>query len=96
MQVGFRFAQYLKDHPGLTYDDLAEVHKVTKARVCQLIALYNRLPSGISDYLLTTNDPEILKYFTERRLRPLTLLKSDKDKFIKFDEMIKEAMAVRE
>jgi len=34
---------------------------------------------------------EVLKYFTDRTLRPLTLLASDDDKLRKFDEM-KEAM----
>jgi hypothetical protein len=31
---------------------------------------------------------KFLKYFTERRLRPLTLLASDEDKIKKFDEMM--------
>jgi hypothetical protein len=37
-------------------------------------------------------EPEILKHFTERRLRPLTLLAYDEDKIKKFDEM-REALA---
>jgi hypothetical protein len=56
-----------------------------------MVALHNRLPAPITDYLINTDAPEILKYFTERRLRPLTLLASDDDKLRKFDEM-KEAM----
>jgi hypothetical protein len=36
---------------------------------------------------MNTDEPEILNYFTERRLRPLTLLASDEDKIKKFDEM---------
>jgi hypothetical protein len=62
---------------------------VSKARICQMLALHNRLPAPITDYLINTNDLEILKYFTERRLRPLTLLTSDDDKIRKFDEMRK-------
>ena len=54
-----------------------------------MVALYNRLPYQISDYLMNTDEPKILKYFTERRLRPLTLLASDDDKIRKFDKMIK-------
>jgi len=45
----------------------------------------------ITDYRMNTDEPEVLKYFTERKLRPLTLLASDDDKLRKFDEM-KEAM----
>ena len=40
---------------------------------------------------MDTDESEILKYFSERRLRPLTLLASDADKLRKFDEM-KEAL----
>ncbi len=53
-----------------------------------MVALYNRLPARITEYLTNTNKAEILKYFTERRLRPLTLLGSDDDKLLKFDEMM--------
>jgi hypothetical protein len=41
---------------------------------------------------MNTGETEILKYFTERRLRPLTLLASDVDKIKKF-EMIKKTFA---
>ena len=56
-----------------------------------MIALYKRLPSRITDFLMNTNEPEILEHFTERRLRPLTLLSSDDEKIWKFEE-IKEAL----
>jgi len=87
IKVGLKFVQYLKDHPDSTYDDLSKIYGVCKARVCQMVALYNRLPSRITEYLMNIDEPEILKHFTERRLRPLTLLASDDDKIRKFDEM---------
>lgn len=40
-----------------------------------------------TDFLVNTGEPTNLNYFTERWLRPLTLLASDKDKIKKFDEM---------
>ena len=91
IKVGFKFVQYLKDHPDSTYDELAGLSGVSNARICQMVALYNRLPALITDYLMNNDEPAVLKYFTERRLRPLTLLASDDDKLRKFDEM-KEAM----
>lgn len=91
IKVGFQFVQYLKDHPDSTYDELADMSGVSKARICQMVALHNRLPAPITDYLLNVDEPEILKHFTERRLRPLTLLASDDDKLRKFEAM-KEAM----
>jgi len=52
-----------------------------------MIALCKRLPPEITEYLINAYEPEILKHFTERRLRPLTMLESDEDKTKKFDEM---------
>lgn len=84
VKVGFKFVQYLKNHPDSTYDDLSEMSGVSKARVCQMVALCNKLSAQITDYLMNTDEPEVLKHFTERRLRPLTLLASDEDKILKF------------
>ncbi len=52
-----------------------------------MIALCKRLPPEITEYLVNTDESEILKHFTERKLRPLTLLASDEDKIKKFYEM---------
>jgi hypothetical protein len=57
----------------------------------EMVALHKRLPAPITDYLMNNDEPEVLKYFTERRLRPLTLLATDDEKLRKFEEM-KEAM----
>ena len=56
-----------------------------------MIALFRKLPSEITDFLLNKDEPEILKHFTERKLRPLTLMATDDDKIRKFAEM-KEAL----
>ena len=86
--TGFRFVEHLNDNPQATYDDIAADAGTTKARVCQMIALCRRLPSEITDYLMDTDDPETLKFFTERRLRPLTLMATDDDKITRFKEMV--------
>jgi hypothetical protein len=87
VRIGFEFVEYLSKDPNATYDDLSLDAGITKARVCQMIALCKRLPPEITEYLINTEEPEILKHFTERKLRPLTLLASDEDKIMKFDEM---------
>ena len=91
VRTGYRFVEYLKENQYVTYEDLANQLGITKARVCQMIALYKRLPARITDFLMNTNEPEILEHFTERRLRPLTLLLSDEEKIRKF-EAIEEAL----
>ena len=52
-----------------------------------MVALYKRLPARITDFLMNTNELEILEHFTERRLRPLTLLLSGEEKIRKFEEI---------
>lgn len=59
----------------------------SKARISQIIALIKRLPDEIVDYFHMENNFEELKYFTERRLRPLTLMASDEEKIERFNEM---------
>ncbi len=87
VRAGFEFVEYLNKNRDATYDDLSLDSGITKARVCQMIALCKRLPPEITEYLINTDEPEILKHFTERKLRPLTLLASDEDKIKKFYEM---------
>ncbi len=87
VKVGSKFIQYLKDHPGATYDDVAGISGISKARVCPMLALCKRLPKEITDFLMNTDEPETLKHFTERKLRPLTLMASDDDKIERFKEM---------
>ena len=87
VRTGFEFVAYLDKNPNATYDDLSVEAGITKARVCQMIALYKRLPAEITDFLMNVDESKILKHFTERKLRPLTLLASDEDKIKKFYEM---------
>jgi len=87
VRTGFQFIEYLRDHPNATYDDLSNDAGVTKARICQMIALCRKLPSEINDFLLNTDEAKILKHFTERKLRPLTLMATNEDKIRTFAEM---------
>jgi len=52
-----------------------------------MIALVKKLPQEIIDYFTGKVEPANLNYFTERRLSPLTLLKSDEAKIERFREM---------
>ena len=52
--------------------------------VYQMTALVTKLPSEIRDFLAGAKDPAVLQYFTERRLRPLTIMPSDEDKIARF------------
>jgi hypothetical protein len=88
VQTGVRFVEYLNQNPNATYDELAADAGLTRARVCQMIALCRRLPTEITDFLMDTDDPETLKFFTERRLRPLTFKATEDEKINRFNEII--------
>ena len=93
VRTGLEFVEYLNKNPNATYDDLSVDAGITKARVCQMIALYKRLPADITDFLMNVDEPNILKHFTERRLRPLTLMDSDDEKIQEF-EVIRELLNI--
>lgn len=84
---GFLYIQFLEENPHATYADLASAKGITKARISQMIAVCRRLPKEITEFLIETDDPSILAYFTERRLRPLTRMNSDIEKIEKFNQM---------
>ena len=51
VRTGFEFVEYLDKNPNATYDDLSLDAGITKARVCQMIALCKRLPPEITDWV---------------------------------------------
>jgi hypothetical protein len=73
---------------GATYQDLANRYNISKARVCQMVALIKKLPQEIIDFL--SDSSKNIEFFTERRLRPLTHLVSDREKIKKFNEIKKK------
>ncbi|MGA1867710.1 MAG: hypothetical protein ACMUJM_04090 [bacterium] len=85
---GYKYFECLQESPDSTYSAVAEKFNISKARVCQMIALVIRLPREIIDFIVDKNDPQFLSHFTERKLRPLTLLEFDEEKVDRFKEMV--------
>jgi hypothetical protein len=56
--------------------------------VYQLVALVTKLPDQVKDILTSNEDSVIGRYFTERRLRPLTRLDTDEEKQARFQSMV--------
>jgi hypothetical protein len=61
-----------------SYADIAKKFKVSRAEVCYHIGLVNRLPEKFVSWLEQNDDPEVLRVFTERRLRPIARLDDEK------------------
>ena len=79
---------YLEKIPGSSYKDVAKEFNISKARVCQMIALVTKLPEEIIERLINKNEPESLSYFNERQLRPLTQIKNPELQKEKFGELL--------
>lgn len=84
MLQGLRFLRVFEQESVKTYAHAAELLGVSRQRVYQLTSLVTRLPEEIKDFLLANEDPAILRYFTERRLRPLTRLTDNDDQLAEF------------
>ena len=77
--------------PGRTRAEVAEIFGISRARVTQCLNLL-KLPPVIVGFLEANDDTAILHYFTERRLRPLTRLADDQEKWDQFEDMLAECL----
>ncbi len=57
-----------------TYADLADRLGVSRPTVTYYMALLTKLPDDFVAWLRAEKDPEVVTFFSERRLRPLTRL----------------------
>ncbi len=74
ISIARRYLQEREGETGKTYAKIAEVFGVSRAEVCYHIGLINRLPGDFVQWLEQCNDQNVLRVFTERRLRPITRL----------------------
>jgi len=81
---GLRFLRVFEQESVNTYAQAAKILGVPRPYYCQIISLVLKLPQQIKDFLVDNEDPAVLRYFTERRLRPLTGLATDEQKLDRF------------
>ena len=65
-----------------TYEEIARKFGVSKAEVCYHIGLVNRLPADFVHWLEQCEEPEALRVFTERRLRPITRMENQAEQLV--------------
>ena len=90
IHTALRFLQVFNQESVSTYADAARILGVSRQRVCQYVSLDTKLPDEIKDFLSSNSDPNILRHFTERRLRRLTLLRDEQTKLAEFQRMLAE------
>ena len=88
---GLQCLKVFEDESVRTYAQAAEILGVSRERVYQLTALVTKLPPQIKDFLAGTEDPVLLRFFTERRLRPLTMIPDGEAQMAQFDALLAEA-----
>jgi len=71
-----------------TQAELARKLGMSKARLTQIMNLMKLAPE-VRGYLKSLDDPELLRYFNEKRLRPITNLKDKKTQLEKLEELIR-------
>ena len=76
-----------------TYSQIAEHFGVSRATVAYYLALLTRLPSSFVTWLRDCNDPGILSYFTERRLRPLTRIDDATEQAARLRQMMEDSQS---
>ena len=83
-----RYQEYLEIKEVSTKAEIAEIFGVSRARVTQCLNLL-KLPKPIVQFLEENREnAEIKRYFTERRLRPLTWIGNDEAKIEEFNKIV--------
>jgi hypothetical protein len=91
--VAERFQAQLRLPSFSTYAQVADYFGVGRVMVAYHIALLVRLPADFVDWLRGCEDPTVLRHFTERRLRPLTRVRSQDEQVAILERMKKRVKA---
>jgi hypothetical protein len=88
LQEARRYARTLEGDPSVTTRaDLAREMGVSRARVTQITNLL-RLDSEVQEKLLKLEDQGAIRFFSERRLRPLIQIEDPKRQVREFEKML--------
>ena len=85
----FRYRACLDAEPSRTRAEVAVMFGVSRARVTQYLNLL-KLPSAIVNYLADSTDRATLHYFTERRLRPMSVAADKANALSRFSAALAE------
>jgi len=74
-----------------TLAQVAEHFGISRPMVSYHLALVTRLPASFVDWLRACDDPIVLKFFSERRLRPVTRIADPVQQAAALDLLVREA-----
>jgi len=92
----YKYLDYLNLPPVRTYSQVAEHFGVSRQRVCQYVGLVTKLPQDFIEWLSGIDSPRLLKYFTERHLRPLVGIKDEAQQQKMIGAIMSESVRLRQ
>ena len=92
---GLEYLRVYEQEAIRSYAQAGKILGVCRQRVQQLVYLVTRLPDEIKGTLLAEKDPEILRRFTERNLRPIAALDNRRAQLTLFSRMMLDAKSAR-
>ena len=88
LQEARRYARTLESDPSVkTQADLAREMGVSRVRITQIMNLL-RLDYAVQEQLLGLEDQRVVRFFSERRLRPLIQIEDPKQQVREFERML--------
>ncbi|MFC1807764.1 hypothetical protein ACFL0T_05300 [Candidatus Omnitrophota bacterium] len=88
LEEALKYAEVLKEPSVVSRAQVGQRFGVSRARVCQILNLLE-LDYTIQKYLLSIKDAKEHNYFTERKLRQVTVAKDNHEQINKFSELVR-------
>jgi len=93
IQVARKYLRERENGTAKTYEQIAKAFGVSRVEVCYHISLVNRLPEEFVSWLEGCEDPEVLRVFTERRLRPIARIEEREEQWNRIVEALQNSEA---
>ena len=89
LEEALRYLEVSKEPSVVSRAQVGSRFGVSRARVCQILGLLD-MDESIQKYLLSIEDSKAHNFFTERRLRPIAVIKDKNEQIMRFREIVSD------